>query len=57
MTYIILLDFQIILFFINFISKNFKIIFIGYYVINYIIVYYSTIVLDIMNKVNNSIKF
>lgn len=56
MIYIILLNLHVIVFFINLIIKRFKIIFISYLAISYILVYSIIIILKILNKINNSIK-
>lgn len=57
MTYIILSNLQIIFFFIYFVIKNFKKIFMHYFAIGNIIIYYIIKISNILNKVANYIKF
>lgn len=57
MTYVILLNLRIILFFINLLTKRFKKVFIGYFTISYIIVYSTIIIPDALSNVDNSIEF
>lgn len=44
-------------FFFNFIIKSFKKIFINYFIIGYIIIYTTIRILNIMDKVDNSMEF
>lgn len=57
MTYVILLNLQVILFFIYLIIKYFKKIFIYLFAMGTIIVYYTTIILNRSNKGANYIEF
>lgn len=54
--YIILLNLGIVFFLINFIIKYFKKILMSYFAISYIIICNTTIILNILNKVGNSVK-
>lgn len=54
--YIILPDLHIILFFINFIVKCFKKIFMGCLIFSYIMIYNTTIILNILDKSSNNIE-
>lgn len=55
MTYIILPNLQIELFFIFFIIKNFKRVFIYRFAIDYIIIYFTTIIPNILGNIANCI--
>lgn len=57
MTYVILLNLCVVLFFISFVVKCFKKIFIGCLAMNYIVIYSITIIPNILNKVDNSMEF
>ena len=48
---------RIVLFFISFIVKSFKKVFIGCFTISCIIVYSITIILDVLDKMSDCIKF
>lgn len=57
MTYIILPNLHIVLFFINLVIKIFKKLFISYFAMNYIMIYSTIIIPKILNKVGDCIKF
>ena len=57
MTYVMLSDLYIILFFISHVIKSFKKTFINYFIISYIIVYNIIIIPHSLNKVNDFIEF
>lgn len=57
MAYVILLNLQIVLIFAYFIIKRFKKIFIHHFTISNIVVYHTTIILNILNKKADCIKF
>ena len=57
MTYVILPDLQIILFFVFFIIENFEKVFIYHLAMSYVIIYHITIILNILDKVANCIEF
>ena len=56
MTYVMLPDLRIILFFVNPVIKSFKKIFMSCFAMSYIIVYSITIISDVLNKVASRIK-
>ena len=57
MTYIILSNLQLLFFFVCLIVKRFEKVFIRYLAISYIVVYYTTIILNAVNKVANYMEF
>ena len=56
MTYIILPNLQVVLFFVRLIVKNLKKIFMHRLAMGSIIVYYTTIILNILDKVANCME-
>lgn len=57
MTYVVLLNLQIVLFCLCPIIKGFEMIFIYHLAIGYIVVYYTTIILHTVDKMAHSMKF
>ena len=51
MTYVMLLNMQVILLFIYFIVKNFKKVFIYYFIVDYIIIYRTIIISNILDQI------
>lgn len=57
MIYVILPNLQIVLFFVYVVLKNFEKVFICYLTMDYIIVYYTTIIPNTLDKVVDGIEF
>ena len=57
MIYIILSELQFVFFFVCFVIKCFEEVFIYHLTISYIIIYYITIISNILSKMTNYIKF
>lgn len=56
MTYIMLQNLQVVLFFISLIIKSFRKVFMLYLVISSIVVYWITIILNTLDKVGNCME-
>lgn len=57
MAYVMLPNLQVVFFFICFVIENFKKVFIYHFAIGSILVYYTTIILNILHKVAHYMEF
>ncbi len=57
MTYVILLDLRVVLFFVCFIIESFEKVFIHSLIMGYVILYHITKISNILDKVANCIEF